>query len=285
LTVSRHVKERLDEWIDGRLSSADERDVERHLEECGSCREEAAAVRAARAAVACRGAGVELPAGLADRIRGRLDAEDAIARAQATGAAPGDRRRSPARTSRRAVVRALPLAAGLLLAAAAVLWTVLTTSAAGPVDDAFAQFGELAGAGETWRAAQVDGPRELERRWRAADLGFPTRVLDLSMSGYTLAGGRATRLGDRPAALAIYRGPGGVMTCWMFDGRDRLEEDFPETVDVHEANGFRFHVFERQGVTLVVWREGDVLCVLSARMSRDAVVELAHAKAMAPPLA
>lgn len=287
MTVSRHVSDQIDEWIDGRLSAADQRDVERHVEECASCRTEAAALRAVRATVAGRGDDVELPAGLEDRIRGLLDAEDAIARGEVrpSPAASGGRRRPAAEPSRTPVAWALPLAAGLLLAVAGLYWAMRTTTVAEPIAEAFAQFGELTGVRETWRAARVESPRELEQRWRAAGLGFPTRVLDLSMSGYVLAGGRATRLGDRPAALAIYRGPSGIVTCWMFDGRDRREEDFPEAVDVHEANGFRFHVFERQGITVVVWREGDVLCVLSARMSRDDVVELAHAKAMAPPLA
>lgn len=289
----RHVNDRLDEWVDGRLPADDAREVERHLVACASCRAEADALRAVRAAVAGRGDDVELPAGLEDRIRGLLDAEDAAARKQASpaGAAVGaprfaGRRRPPAASPRSPLAWALPLAAGLLLAVAAILWAAMrTTPHAEPIAGAFAQFAELSGDLETWRAAQVDGPRELEQRWHAAELGFPTRVLDLSMTGYVLAGGRATRLAERPAALAIYRGPSGIVTCWMLAGRDGEEEDFAAAVDVHEADGIRFHVFERRGITLVVWREGEVLCALSGGMSRDAVVELAHTKAMAPPLA
>ena len=293
MTASPHVSDLLDEWIDERLPADDERQVGQHLEECASCRAEAAALRAARDAVAGRGDDVELPAGLEDRIRGLLDAEDAKARPQAlpataaVGAAPASRRRAPAGTARPPLAWALPLAAVLVLAVAAVFWaTSAKTSHSEPVAEAFAQFHELTGEGEDWRTATVDGAHELEQRWRAADLGFPVRVIDLSMSGYALAGGRVTRLGDRPAALAIYQGPDGLMTCWMFGGdRGPEEESFRGAIDVHEANGFRFHVFEDQGVTLVAWREGEVLCILSARLSRDAVVELAHDKAMAPPLA
>lgn len=297
MTANRHVNDRLDEWLDGRLSAAEESEVDRHLEACDSCRAEAAALRAVQAAVAVSDDDVELPAGLEDRIRGMLDAEDAAARERvrspgaAVEQAPDAPRRSPAtippgsRRSRRLTTWALPLAAGLLLAVAAAFWAMRTETVAEPVGEAFAQFEELTGASETWRTAQVDGAGELEERWRAAGLGFRTRVIDLSMSAHALAGGRATRLGGRPAALAIYRGPSGLVTCWMFDASEPLEEDFPEPADVHEANGFRFHVFEREGVTLVVWREGDVLCALAGSMDRDAVVELAHAKAMAPPLA
>jgi hypothetical protein len=42
-----------------------------------------------------------------------------------------------------------------------------------------------------------------------------------------------------------------------------------------------FVIYERRGVTLVFWMEGDVMCVLSSDIGREEVVGLAFAKAMA----
>jgi len=288
VTASHHLGERLDEWIDGRLSPAEEHTVTQHLDECESCRAEAAALRALRGVLADRSEDIELPVGLEARVRARLDAEDAgEAEPQSARPAPATAA-APSSTDRRVIpLWALPLAAALLLGTLALWWMSRdSTSAVGPVDLAFTRFAELVGADPGWHAIEVGNASELEQRWHEAALGFRTRVLDLTMSGYRLAGGDATSLGDGlPAALAVYQGPDGVVTCWMLDGSSLSDEDLPEPVDLHEANGFQFRVYQREGVTLVVWREGDVLCALAGAMGRDAVVALAHEKAMAPPLA
>jgi hypothetical protein len=46
--------------------------------------------------------------------------------------------------------------------------------------------------------------------------------------------------------------------------------------------GFDFSIPRRGGRTVVLWREGDVVCALAARGDPESVVALAFAKAMAP---
>jgi hypothetical protein len=66
----------------------------------------------------------------------------------------------------------------------------------------------------------------------------------------------------------------------MFPGE---EADLPPPVEVRFDHGFEFRIYSRGGTTLVVWREGEVLCALAGTGDRDQVVGLAIAKAMAPP--
>ncbi|HSM12694.1 MAG TPA: hypothetical protein VLA66_01380, partial [Thermoanaerobaculia bacterium] len=84
----------------------------------------------------------------------------------------------------------------------------------------------------------------------------------------------------RPAARSVYAGPMGRIVCWMFRAG---EEDLPPPVEVRSERGFLFRVYRRGETTLVVWREGEVLCALAAAADPETVLGLAVAKAMAPP--
>jgi hypothetical protein len=66
----------------------------------------------------------------------------------------------------------------------------------------------------------------------------------------------------------------------MFAGS---EADLPDSSDVREHAGFRFHVLHQGDVTLVFWLEGDLVCVLASRMPTGDLIALAFAKAMPPP--
>ncbi len=282
----------LDAWLDGRLDPRRAGELERHLEQCSTCRARAQALRTTRTLLAADVAeepGDEVPAGLEARILASLDAEDRAgtpASEPAPTPAPGDR--SESSTSRGAVwllaAGVVALAAAGLLSVYLLRGTVAPPSPPGLVAAAFEAHAEHASelatgpVSEKWRADAA----ELEQRWSRLD--FPTRVLDLSMSGNDLLGGEATGLAGRPAALALYRGAGGIVSCWMFEAAPGLEEALADPVDVHDHGGFRFFVFTRGDRTLVVWREGGVLCALAGQGAREAVVELAHDKAMAPPI-
>ncbi len=109
-------------------------------------------------------------------------------------------------------------------------------------------------------------------------IAFRTRVFDLGMMEYRLVGGRVHRLRGRPSALSVYRGPGGSdLVCQMFPGR--LAE-LPRTADVREHDGIAFQVYRVEGVTLVFWQEGAVVCVLASDADSEAVIQLAYAKAV-----
>jgi len=300
-----HVDDRLDDWLDGRLDDAGRREVEDHLGGCAECRGLRDALVAARAALRSALADVEPPAALAARIDAALDREDRRLRAadrQPSAREPGtvppsppgppappppaseappappepptrQRRPQPARVL-------LPLAAALALAVIG-LWLLAgpRPDAGDAVEAAFEQYASLAESAALPSELAVVDAGELERRWRRADLDFPARVLDLSAMGIALAGGDVTRLAGAPAARALYRGDGILVACWMFRGE---EEALSPPAAMRAHGGFEFRVYRRGAATLVVWREGAVLCALAGSGDPERVVALAFAKAMAP---
>lgn len=268
MTQPQHVEDRLDRWLDDRLSPVERGEVERHLAVCEDCRALRDGLLTTRRAMRAADAGGEAPAGLEDRIRIALDREDAAAEAAA-------RPPSPARAWRGSW---LLLAAALLVAAVGLVTWLRPAPTPGPVDAAFAEFASLTSDPRALAEISTTGPDELLRRWESAELGIDPRVLDLSAMGMELQGGAARALGDRPAALAVYESPNGPMACWMFRG---AEDVLPPALEVHEERGFRFHLYSRDGVNLVVWREGEMLCALVVRGDRRWALDLAIAKAMA----
>jgi anti-sigma factor RsiW len=296
-----HVDHRLDDWLDGRLDERGRREVEEHLAACAECRDLRDGLVTARTALRPALADGAPPADLAARIEAVLDREDerlpsadrrpvplesgaAPRRRQAVPAppsqAPGSRDRAMGRRRSRLARIVLPLAAGLALAVLGVWWLAGRPSeAANPVEAAFEQYASLADLPALPAGLAVARAAELERRWLRADFDFPARVLDLSAMGIALAGGDATRLAGAPAARALYRGDGILVACWMFRGQ---EEALPAPAAVRAHDGFDFRVYRRGGTTLVLWREGEVLCALAGTGDPERVVALAFAKAMAP---
>jgi hypothetical protein len=49
---------------------------------------------------------------------------------------------------------------------------------------------------------------------------------------------------------------------------------------MRENNGIRFHVYRKDGLTLVFWQEGTVMCVLASDAPGEEVIQLAFAKAV-----
>lgn len=278
-----HVDERLDAWLDHRLDGAERRAVEDHLAGCAECRELYAALVAGRGALRSALPDAAPPAGLEARIRAALDREDEAAAVSRPASAPAPataiRLRSGGRRGARTL---LPLAAGLALALLAGWWLTRGQSAGGPVDAAFEQLAELEPSA---LPAELRAPDafSLESRWDRAGLGFPVRVIDLSAMGIELAGGDITELAGVPAARAIYRAGGSdgpdLVACWMFEAE---EADLPVPAEVRRHRGFEFRIYRRGGATLVVWREGGVLCALAGRGEPEAVIRLAFGKAMTP---
>jgi hypothetical protein len=127
-------------------------------------------------------------------------------------------------------------------------------------------------------AIASSSPIELERYLATSGLSFPVRVFDLAMMKQQLLGGAAAELRGRPAALIAYRGEdGALLVCRMFRG---AREELPPPELTREHEGIVFQVYERGGQTLVFWQEGPVLCALAGDGPRDALLDLALAKAM-----
>jgi anti-sigma factor RsiW len=260
-----HPIEAIHMLVDDRLDAAEREALERHLATCASCREErdvaAATVRLVRVGMP----DPELPPGLATRLDAALDEIDRAAEPRAS----------------RSWSWLAPLGAALL---AVVALLVLL-----PFGDDEPPVGEriVASLSSDFAAVQAGSlplelpeadPAALEAFFVDRGIDFETRVFDLSMMGFDIAGGRVEALAGRTAALFAYRGPDGVlMVCRMYLG---TLEELPEPARTLENDGIVFWMYERDGRTMVFWEEGDVVCVLTSDAPAQAVIDLSFAKAV-----
>jgi anti-sigma factor RsiW len=248
--------------VDGALAADAAAAVASHLQECLACRRAAESLGWARGQAARLGGATPLPPDLAGRIAAALDEEDR--RAALASARPPARRLAPAAV----------LAAALLLAVA-----ILAIWRGGRADlpsSVAADFRSHA-AGTLPLALHTADVERMEQFFARNGVPFSTRVFDLGMMGQELVGGRVHSLRARPSALFVYRGrDGSVVLCEMYAGT--LAELPPPAARV-EHEGIAFQIYDREGLTLVFWMEGEVVCVLVGA-GREAVVQLAFAKAM-----
>jgi len=267
MTTGAHYDELLQDLLDGRLDGARRAEVETHLATCPDCRAVWQRLELARAAARSTRSERELPADLERDVLAALDRED-----HARAGIPQVRART---FTRRWLVPAL--AAGAVLAAAVLVTRSLRPPA---LPAQAARDYDAIARGTVALEVSVADAAELERFFAARDLGFPVRVLDLGMMGFTLEGGRVEPFDGRPGVLYVYRNAAGQrLVCRMYAGRP---ERIPPTPDVREHDGFRFHVFREGERTIVFWQEGPVICVLVGAMPSEEVVALAFAKAMKP---
>jgi len=271
MTVPRHCAEELQDLLDGRLAGPRHAEVSAHLAVCERCRRELAALESAKQAASAHVAEFMLPAELRARVLAVLDAEDLNARPAPTLVVQPVAR--PATWRRRAWVAG---AATSALAAALLVVFARTRETVTLPQQVAAGFRAFDG-GSAPLAIQSAEPKAIEAFFAANGAPFVTRVIDLAMMQYRLAGGRVDRLAGHTSAFYAYRGPGGVaLVCQMFEGR---VIELPPTADMREHNGIRFQVYTVDNVTLVFWQEGDIVCVLTSGISREDVVQLAFAKA------
>lgn len=273
MSASPHSDEQLLDYLDGRLDMPATATVRAHLEVCAECRAIHHDLLTARDAAVVLRHEAPMPADLLASVSRALDADGA----------------SPPRTAHIppddiAVPRVHPvfrLALGGLAAAALVLLYLQVGSVPGDQDL----------PGLVARDARAVGSRSLPLAMTSSDAGAleryfadtpgpRVRVIDLAMMQIALEGGARHVLGGRPSALYSYRTPSGArLVCQMYEGR---LADLPPPSAVRDANGFRFQVYARDGITLVFWQEGDLVCVLASELPAEEVIALAQAKAMAP---
>jgi anti-sigma factor RsiW len=251
-----HDLDELSEALDGRLPEARQRAVMERLRQCSDCQAAYEALAWARTQARRLPASAP-PPDLEEGIRNALER---------------DRRIAPIR---RAV--GLGLAAALVIGVA-VLFARLTPGPPPLPAAAAAELRDL-GAGRLRLGLETSEAPRLEAFFASADLGFPTRVFDLGMMGYTLRGGTVRELAGRRAAVAVYREAktGRTVLCLMLRGS---VTELPAPDATREHAGLRFQVYRAQGVTLVFWPEGEVLCALVGDGDPEALVQLAFAKAM-----
>jgi len=279
-----HLSEaQFDGLLDDLLAASEMQEVKAHLESCGSCQATYLGLATARELLRASDEEQELPPGLESRLRLALDREDEASESSERSEANALVLPFPAKANEDVdkpipwTRILLPLAALLILALSALDFWPTREALQNPVDAAFADYQRLEDPQELASLA-VESPKELEQRWAKAKLDVGARVIDLSAMGTPLIGGGPSNLAGHDAALAVYRGTTGLLLCWMFRGE---EQELPEAAEEREHNGFLFRIYHQEGRTLVVWREGEVLCALAGSGDASQVIDLAFAKAMA----
>ncbi len=261
-----HLGEAIQDLLDGRLGEVERAQAQAHLQACPRCRRELESLRQVKEAVAAHAARQPVPARLSEAIARTLDREDL-------------------RTRRPWSVRPkLRWALGFGLAAMAAFVSVLVWIARAPagLPAAVAQDFAAFRAGGLSLDLRTEEPRDLERFFAARGIGFETRVFDLGMMNYRVAGGRIHNLQGRPSALFVYQGPGNArLLCEMYEGR--LDE-LPPATEALEHNGIAFRVYRQDGLTAVFWPEGKIMCVLVSDLDPSEVIRLAFAKAVRVPV-
>ena len=252
----KHPTEALQDAIDGRLSPDERAALEQHLATCAACRRELEALRWTKARLGESARSVEVPDDLDARVRGVLDGED--------------RRRFPSRSALRYGIAAAAAGVFLIWLASRFLSPALPAQAA-------ADFRAFA-SGALPLDTRTTDLRTLESRLQRANLPFPARVFDFGMMSYSLVGGGVHRFGDRRSALFAYRSADGrAVVCQMFEGDIG---DLPPPAERRRNNDIEFLVYRDEGLTIVFWQEGAVMCVLVADGDPEAAVQLAFAKAV-----
>ncbi len=255
----------LDALLDGRLTPEQHASAAGHIAGCEACGAELAQLRWLRSEL--RAVGARAPArdaAFEARLRVALDGEDAV-RARTERVAP--LLRGPRRWL---------LASAAAMTAVLLAWLVASPQQVALPDAAAERY--LAVRGEP--AEPGLDAAVLEERFRAGGVAFRARVLDLDMLGFRIAGGSAFEFGATTAVETLYRDAlGQSVLCVM------LEDDaaaLPAGGERFERGGIAFASFRRGDVTVVVWSEGDLLCLLVAALPREELHVLAVAKAMLP---
>ena len=262
MSDDHHLAEELQDLLDGRVKGPARAEIEVHVAQCSRCRQELAVLERARA-VARALAPLAPPANLTARIAGTLDGED---RAPAPG------------STRRRIRYRWPFVVGGLTAAAAVVALLVLPSAGQDLSRAVAHDLARYRASRLALDLQTADPAALERFFTERGIGFPTRVFDLAMMRYRLAGGRAHQLAGRASAFFAYTGPDATpIICEMYRG---TLAELPAGAEQRVHDGITFLIYRVSGATVVFWQEGAVICALASQGNAEDVVQLAYAKAV-----
>jgi anti-sigma factor RsiW len=264
-----HPHETLHEAADGRLDPSAQAALDQHLAACAACRAELETIRWTKAQAAAARTG-EVPPGFEALLQDVLASGTEPAAGGAVEPAGGPARQADLRWR---WVAAAGIAAALVL----TIW-VLPRLLSSDVPALVAADYEALRTGELTLGIETGEVAAIESWFRREGIRFDTRVFDLGMMRYAAVGGRVHELAGRPSALFVYRGPDGqALVCQMYEGRTG---DLPPPSRRLSHDGIDFLVFERNGLTLVFWQEGAVVCVLTGEGDAKAVIDLALAKAM-----
>lgn len=112
-----------------------------------------------------------------------------------------------------------------------------------------------------------DNPAALRKELaRAVGDRFQPVAFDLSMMQLYPVSGFVQKIGGRDVLVTVYQGAGPAITCFTFLGS---EADAPEGAEKFYDADMRlnFYSFSRDGVSGVLHKEGNVICVLVSKMT------------------
>jgi anti-sigma factor RsiW len=262
--VNGHLlDDRIQDALDRRLDEVSLAGAREHARSCAACGARWAAFETIQGEMR-RLVAPDLPPGLSAEIAAALDREDVRVR-----------RRPRSRLYWAAGLAGVLLVGGALARLAVGPRPIPLT---GSLPARFAHdFRELRAGRSAPLARRTADPANLEAYLAGQGLGFRPRVFDLAMMRQHLQGGGVVDVDGRRAALFSYRGEDGTFVlCWMYLG---TIAEVPPPSERREHGGISFEVHSVEGLTVVFWPEGNVVCVLVGDGPREAVVALAFAKA------
>ena len=117
------------------------------------------------------------------------------------------------------------------------------------------------------------------RREMASAVGdrFKPVVLDFSMKNLHPVAGFVRNIAGRDMLVTVYQGDGPTITCFTFLGS---ESDAPQGVErLYDAPmNVNYYSFSKDGLSAVLHREGDVMCLLVSKMAAANLIALLRGK-------
>ena len=258
------------EWITASVDnelSADERvAIESHLAECQDCRTQLARETALKRDLKLTGATVAIPQALRAKIEGEVNELGAGTRAA----------KESFSRAWLSVPRLWPVwgFAIVLLMIAALAYQLR------PEQDlaatAMATHESVINGKVT--LARFGDPGELRKELALAVKNrFAPVALDLSMAKLQAVAGFVKKIGDREVLVTVYEGDGPTITCYTFLG---TETDAPKNAELFRDNEMRvnFFIFSQDNLSGVMHQEGEVICILIAKLAPADILHLLRGK-------
>ena len=131
--------------------------------------------------------------------------------------------------------------------------------------------------GQTALARYDDANRLRQELARAVGDRFAPIVFDLSMMKLFPVSGFVQKIGDREVLVTVYQGAGPPITCFTLLGS---EADAPEGAErFYDADmKLNFYSFSQDGINAVLHREGNIICILVAKMAPADILALLRGK-------
>jgi len=252
--------------LDNELSAEERTIVEAHLETCGRCRHALAAETKLKQQIKVAQREVVVPVALRREIESEIAARRAAVAAKADG---GFAAWFSFHSWRPAFAMAL------LLMSLGIFF--FTQSARKDLATVTIDSHRDLLSGKTALVRYDDANRLRQELSRAVGGRFAPVAFDLSMMKLYPVSGFVQKIGDREVLVTVYQGSGPAITCFTFLG---TESDAPKSAErFYDAEmKLNFYSFSQDGISGVMHKEGDVICILVSKMAPADLLALLRGK-------